>query len=441
VDKKNLKQNIKNLPHAPGTYLFKNKAGRIIYVGKAKDLRNRVGSYFATQLDPLSKTGALVANIASIAHIEAETEFEAIILEAELIKKHRPKYNIDLKDDKTFLYITIQKEQVKAGDTTLKLSKITTKRESDLEKRDKVFGPYADSRPAKQMLRLLRRIFPYRDCSPTKFSRYARLGQPCLYGHIKLCPAPCINKDVTENNNSIKKIERILDGKASALLRDLNAQMKRLSKAQKYENAACVRDVVSKFEYLRQSFKSPHEYIENPLLLEDIAEESLQSLVDVLPFLDSPPLRIECYDISNISGKDAVGGMVVATNGRMDKSQYRRFKVRLKQTPDDFGMMAEVLKRRLKRKDWPKPDLIVLDGGKGQLSAVIKVMNVLRRRYPLVGLAKRQETLVYKVGHQFFERQLREDNKGLHLLIQLRDESHRFAQDYHHKLRERSLYK
>ena len=217
--------------------------------------------------------------------------------------------------------------------------------------------------------------------------------------------------------------------------------MKKYSAELEYEIAGSVKDVISKFEYLTQTFHTPQEYVDNPYLVNDLAFQSLEELKLQLPLQLNSLERIECYDISNISGKDSVGSLVVATNGKIDKNEYKKFKIRLKEQPDDFGMLAEVLERRLGHSDWPVPDLIVLDGGKGQLSAVLKVMDTLGVNFPVVGLAKKFETLVYKKENEFFEVRLGKKNKGLQLLMSLRDEAHRFAQKYHHELRKKELYK
>lgn len=210
------------------------------------------------------------------------------------------------------------------------------------------------------------------------------------------------------------------------------------SKNQRFEEAAKFRDSISKFNYVRQDFKSAGKYLDNPYLVQDTREQSLKELMTVIPSLKDLPRRIECYDISNISGKDSVGSMVVSIDGEITKREYRRFKVRSKATPDDFAMMEEVLTRRL-RQDWDVPDLIVVDGGKGQVSAAIAAMTKLNVDIPLIGLAKKFETIVYFEDSEFVEIVLPRDNTGLQLLQRLRDEAHRFAQAYHHKLRLNSI--
>lgn len=433
----NLKHKVKSISTSPGIYQYFDTNDQIIYVGKAKNLRNRVRSYFAVNLEPNSKTAVLVSQIRKIVYIETLSELEALILEAALIKKHQPKYNIALKDDKSYLYIVIRPEHFEIDGHKISIPKVLAARETDLKKTDITFGPYPHGNKAKDILRSLRKIIPYRDCSTSKFKKHQKLNSPCLYGHIGLCQAPCTDKVSPERyKKEIRKIKSLLAGDSSAFLKSIEKEMKKASKAQNFEEAAYYRDILSKFRYIRQKFSRAQQYIDNPYLVEDLREKSLTQIKDTLPFLEDLPERIECYDISNISGTDAVGSMVVALNGEVSKQEYRRFKIKTKNSPDDFAMMAEVLTRRLK-KDWAVPDLLVLDGGKGQLSAVQKVLNKLNLDTPMIGLAKKFETIVYIDPEtlNFVEINLPRDSEGLKLLQRLRDEAHRFAQAYHHKLR------
>jgi len=427
---------VKKLPREPGVYLFKNKQEKVIYVGKAKNLKSRVSSYFQKNLILEPKTQVLVSRIADLEIILTATELEALILEAELIKKYWPKYNIVHKDDKTHLFIVIRKEN--------KFPKVITARKTDLKGSDIKFGPYTNSTTTKQILRTMRKIFPFRDCSPSKFARYQRMNKPCLYGHLGLCPAPCLAEtDLKHAQKEITRLKNFLLGKSSSIIRDYERLMQKASREKKYEAAASYRDTLKRFEYVRTSFKTPDQYIDNPNLLEDIAARSLRDLKEGIPILDNEPLHIECYDISNISGQEAVGSMVVSLEGKITKSHYKRFKIRSKDRPDDVYMMKEVLTRRVKRglaakdKDftWSLPDLIVLDGGKGQVSAGLEVMDYVGVRVPIIGLVKKKETIVYKTNGGFEKVNLPETNEGLKLLMRLRDEAHRFAQSYHHRLR------
>ena len=441
-----LREISQDLPRVPGVYIYKNLLGAVIYVGKAKNLRSRVSSYFHTKIQDGTKTHALVQKINDIEYIEAVSELEALILEAELIKKFKPRYNIIYKDDKSYLYIVIRGEWLKVAGKRKKLPTVLTARKTDLKPKDIKFGPYPDGSTAKYIVKTVRKIFPFRDCSVAKFSRYQKLERVCLFGDLGLCGGPCVNnnkKALAVYKRNIKNIQNLLSGQSSKIIKDLARKMKEQSKTQKYEEAAKYRDLITKFEYIRQNFRSPDEYINNPYLVEDLLKDSIEKLAEVLPHVDKPPKRIECYDISNISGKEAVGSMVVAINGRIDKKEYRKFKVKFKTTPDDSGMVEEVLVRRLKRevsknkniKKWDTPDLVVVDGGKGQVSAALKATWEVHLPHICSILAKKQETLVYKQKRGFVEKNVAKSNAGLNLLIRLRDESHRFAQSYHHLLR------
>ena len=436
-----LLQKVKNLPAVPGVYKFKNSLGEIIYVGKAKSLKHRVKSYFAFNLNRDTKTFQLVENIADLEFIEVMSEFEALVLEAALIKKYNPKYNILLKDDKSLLYIVISTSSHEIEGKTVKIPKMLLTRERDLNKQDFYAGPFINAEAAKTVYKAIRRLIPFRDCSESKYERYKNLTRPCLYGFIGLCPAPCVNFDLTAYKASIGKIKKILNGETNSVIGDITKQMDRLARENKFEEAANQRDLLRKFEQTRIRFKIAQVYVDNPYLVEDLMLSSLVSLKKSIPLLKDLPRIIECYDISNLSGKEAVGSLVSAVNGRLDKSRYKKFKIKLKESPDDFFMLSEVLARRIKRGlegksvPWELPDLLVIDGGKGQVSSVLAVLDDLKVTIPVIGLAKKQETIVYVAEGEFHELVLARTDEGLKLLQRLRDEAHRFAQAYHHKLR------
>lgn len=445
-----LAEKVKNLPHRPGVYLFKDVTGEIIYIGKAKDLLNRVGSYFHLNLDIHTKTVALVSRINDLDFIESGSEFEALVLEAELIKKYHPKYNIIQKDDKSYLYVVIKEEKLLVDGKHIKLPKILTQRKTELSAKDIVFGPYPDGASAKFIIKTLRKIFPFRDCSTNKFKTYQRRKKPCLYGQLKICPAPCI--DSTSDNlklytKNIFNIKRILKGGSSPLVTAFEKEMKHYSALKNYERAAELRDVLKKFEYVRTRIRLPEKYIENPTLIDDLGEIALFEIAKIMRLDRANLNRIECYDISNISGKFAVGAMVVSEGGKINKKEYKKFKIKFKNTPDDFMMMTEVLSRRFshlstantKVQKWIDPTLIIIDGGKGQVSVIHELMSRLEISIPLVGLAKKDEILIVKTGDSFEEVKIAKDNKGLQHIIALRDEAHRFGKKYHHELRSKGL--
>jgi len=449
VKTSNVVQKVENLPQTPGSYIFKDSTGKVIYVGKAKNLKARVKSYFSVNIPSDFKTAELVRRINDLEFIKVDSEFEAIILEAELIKKYKPKYNIVLKDDRSKIYIVIRNDLITLSEKKYKLPKVITARKPDLKETDIVFGPYPNNVVVRNILTTSRKIFPFRDCNYSKFAKYKKIGSPCLYGHMGICSSPCLANEVSDLSDykkSISGLKKILSGNVTGLIRDINKKMQTYSKNENFEEAAVCRDLLDKFYFVQKTFREAEEYINNPYLVDDISKKSLEEIKDFLPVLKNLPRRVECYDISNISGKEAVGSMVVSINGTIDKSEYKRFRIKFKKTPDDFGMLYEVLYRRLKRelpgsdmKSWGVPDLIVVDGGKPQVSSASDVLRDLEILVPVVGIAKKYETLVYKEGKDFIEKTFPKDSLGMKLIIKLRDESHRFAQSYHHLLRKKSL--
>ncbi len=439
-----LQEKLNTVPSVPGVYKYFDSEGNVIYVGKAKNLRNRVRSYFRIKFDDDTKTKALVENIADLEYIEVSTELEALILEEKLVKKFQPKYNILLKDDKSFLYIVLRSEKVKIGDLEVDYPVVFSARKTDLQKSDIYYGPYPRSEVAKYVLRSLRKIIPFRDCSKSKFRNYQKIGQPCLYGHLGLCQAPCLGKVLkTDYLRDLSKIKRFLDGNFKKIIDDILKDMKEASKKEEFEKAAKLRDIIKKFEYLTINTSKIDSIAENPLLIEDLIATSLDNLIKYLPVLKEYPERIECYDISNTSGKEATASMTVAINGRLTNREYRRFKIKFKDSPDDFEMMREVLRRRFKRSliddSWKLPNLIVLDGGKGQLSAGLSVLKEMRIDIAIISIAKKEEILIYSRGDEFFEVRIPKTDESLKLIQRLRDEAHRFAKKYHHELRLKKL--
>jgi excinuclease ABC subunit C len=258
-----LTDKVKKLPQLPGVYIFTDAPGGVIYVGKAKNLRSRVGSYFFTNLNKNSKTYSLVQRINDVRYTVVDNEFDALILEASLIKKYLPKYNIVLKDDKSFLYIVIKKDRYPA---------VTTARKTGLEAKDLNFGPFTSANVAKQVVRILRKIFPFRDCSQSKFNKYRKLGEPCLFGHINLCPAPCTDSQEKNRKNylsDINKIKKVLAGGSPKLLKGLENKMKKFSRSENYEQASVYRNLLEKFNYIRSNYRDATEYIDNPYLMDD----------------------------------------------------------------------------------------------------------------------------------------------------------------------------
>jgi len=256
-----LKAKVKNVPNEPGVYLFKSEINTVIYVGKAKLLAKRVGSYFQKNIKVGTKTQALISRIADIEYIVTSTELEALLLEAELIKKYRPKYNIVLKDDKSYLYIVIRSERLGEG---VNLPVVLSARKTDLEKGDIIFGPYPDGGTVKFMLNTIRKVFPYRDCSKSKFNKYKKSKKPCLFGHIGLCQAPCI--EIGKYKLDIKKFKRFMEGKGSKVVREYKRKMQDASKNQDYESALYYRNILQKYKYLISSKISAENFSRSFLL-------------------------------------------------------------------------------------------------------------------------------------------------------------------------------
>ena len=547
-----LKQTLKLLPSLPGCYIYYNKEGEVIYVGKAKILKRRVMSYFNRKHDRI-KVDILVSQIERMEYIITNTEVEALILESHLIKKYKPKYNVLLKDDKKYPYFLITDEA---------FPRITIVRKKNLNPdKGRYYGPYTDIRAMHATLDFLKKIFPLKQCKTPKFK-----DRPCLYYHIGRCMAPCQNKVSSEEyTNLVKQAELFLSGKQSELMKQLKEQMEKYSETLQFEKAAKLRDsyndlaktlekqkvvyentklnedVISlmaddgifaiiilmiregrlidkkdfvydveendRTEFFATFFKEyystlnlgyPDRIVSNELeavgekalyeeWLEILAQKKvkisygksaqgkeLQMLADknAKVLLDNAkikkmasiyedfneigsylaeklqlqnfPHRMECYDISHIQGTNTVASMVVFENGVKKGSEYRRFKVKSTEgKPDDFLSMKEVLTRRLSRLDepkWEKPDLIIIDGGKGQLSSVMQIIEELGiKNIDVVSLAKKHEEV-------FLPKQskpviLPRNSSALFLFQRIRDEAHRFAITYHRKLRSKSMVK
>lgn len=412
------------LPHSPGVYLYKDEKSKIIYVGKALDLYHRVASYFSVNHLRVgdAKTAALVDNIKAVETIIVESELEALILEAALIKKHRPIFNIRLMDDKDYLYIKVTKEP---------FPRIITARKKDRDSALKFFGPFPSATTVKSTLKRLRKVFPW--CSNPQGKR------ACFYYHIGQCPGACTGEiSQKEYHKIINRFCAFLEGRKIILIANLTKEMMVQSKSQNYEQAERVKKMISGISYLTQTNRA-EIYLENPNFLEDQRMLALSELKRVLN-LAKIPERIEGYDVSNIQGHEAVASMVVLTNGEIDKKEYRKFKMFITGKPNDYAMHQETIRRRMKHSEWQTPDLLLIDGGKGQVSAVkaqIELSGLPEfKSIPVFGLAKRMEWLYSAEGAEI---KLSRSSPALHLLQKLRDESHRFAITFHKKLRDKRL--
>ena len=526
----------KNIPDNPGVYLMKNEKGKIIYVGKAKNLRNRVSSYFKNINSHNAKTLELVKNIRDIEFFICKTEVESLILENNLIKKNKPKYNILLKDEKTYPYIKFTREKFPKLEVVR-----STKR---LNEKADYFGPYPMG--IFFAVKSLLKIFPMRDCN----RNMEKITKPCLKYHMNTCPAPCVYKDIeTEYNVNVENFKSFLKGHQSDILDILEKRMKHFSDNMEFERAINEREKINslkrmletqiieyskeinedvfvfeekrefvflcvlniregkvinknhikismeksqeddlferlitsyyekrsiprniicdmryedkselikewskiekgkeikmhfpkihsrRYELLEMGYLNLKEEVEKYLRQKKVVQEGLRNLKKTLR-LNSHPYRIECFDISNIQGKDAVAAMTVAIDGEVTPKEYRHFKITVKDTPDDFLMMREALTRRYSKLEIDQlPNLILIDGGKGQLGVATEVLEKLGKiEYTdIISIAKREEEIFksYESDPYLFER----EDETLKILQRLRDEAHRFGITHHRKLR------
>lgn len=421
-------EKLKELPAEPGVYLYKDSQGKIIYVGKAAVLKNRVRQYFQKSRTPDAKTDALVAEIASLDWITVETELDALFLEAELIRRYKPRYNILLRDDKSSGFIRV--------DYNSPHPTVTVTRRP-LDDGAKYFGPYFSVFSVKKALLYLRRAFPYSTHTGAIPKR------ACLQYHLGLCPG--LEEDKTSLQDyraNLKKLMQYFKGERKVLLKQVEKQMYAAAKKSQFEQAAMYRKQLFALKGLtKQIVFSDKEFM-------DLSKDEGMAGLATLLGLPTPPRRIEGYDISHMSGTDTTASMVVFTNGMPNKAEYRKFKMRLPGN-DDFAHMNEAITRRLSEKNvkqWGLPDLFLIDGGKGQLSAAITARNAAGfQQISMIGLAKREEEIVIhnteslanygglkaQMPGDFTMVLLPKSSHTVKLLQRIRDESHRFAVSYH----------
>lgn len=411
-----IKSKVRFLPLSSGVYLFKDKDGKIIYVGKAVSLRRRVESYFRDKQHSL-KTDLLVENIFDIDFLGTHSEAEALLLEASLIKEHQPKYNIELKDGKTYPYIQVTKEEFPL------VSVVRLNMRKNKHIKADFYGPYVNPALIREALTIIRKIFPFRSCDNLP-------NKACLDYHIGLCAAPCINQISKQDYaRNIRHVRLILEGKKDDLYRDLQQEMEERAHHKDFEGAAKVRDQIRAIGALYSGTKDINYFKE---------AEQLQRALG----LEHIPNRIECFDISNIMGNYSAGSMVSFANGKPDKSNYRRFRIKTVEGIDDFRSIGEIVRRRysrLKREGLPYPDLIIIDGGKGQLAAAVEALKELETDIPIISLAKREEEVFLPSKRNPII--LSKESLGLKLLQRVRDEAHRFAVKYHTHLRDKGVFK
>lgn len=434
-----LTDKLKTLPDRPGVYFHKDKTGQIIYVGKAAVLRNRVRQYFQKSRNRDAKTEALVSEIDDVDWMVVDSELDALFLEAEMIRRYMPRYNILLRDDKSMTYIRI--------DYDSNFPTVTTTRRP-LDDGAKYFGPYLSSYGVNQALKLLRRVFP--------FATKQTPGQKraTLHYHLGLDPGLEEGRTSLEDYRAnLRKLISVIQGGRQTIAKDMEKEMKNLAKLSQFEEAAKIRNQLFALQRLsKQVIFSDKEFMEIS------KDHALNELVELLELVDFPK-RIEGYDISHMQGTDVVASMVVFTNGVSNKGEYRKFKTKIDHN-NDFYNMNETIKRRLSeknRKSWGVPSLVLIDGGKGQLDAAIQARNNAGcLKIPFIGLAKREEQIVihktlsnvrlsldclhkmggfYEETDDFLLVNIPHSANLVKLLQRIRDESHRFAVSYHSVLK------
>jgi excinuclease ABC subunit C len=368
-----LENKLKTLPRNPGVYFHKSKSGEIIYVGKAAILKNRVRQYFQSTRDMDVKTRALVEEIDDTDWVETESELDALFLESEMVKRYMPRFNILLRDDKSQTFIRID---MKSDWPTVSFTRNPTDDGAEY------FGPYYNGFAIKKALRYLRKVFPYYTKPPKEG------GRPDLDAHIGLSPRPGTSS--SEYKNTLKQLIRYIQGGRKTIIREMEKEMQLAAKLHDFENAARFRNKVGDLKALQQKIMfGDKEFM-------DISKDrALSKLVDLLN-LPKIPARIEGYDVSHMGGTNVVASMVVFSNGVSDRANYRKFKTRIEQN-DDYASIFETLSRRTSEKNmksWGIPDLILIDGGKGQLDAALKALEERQLSIPTISIAKREEELI-----------------------------------------------
>jgi len=416
-----IKEKLRQLPKKPGVYVFKNKQGQIIYIGKALSLKNRVSSYFQGRHD--QKTDELVINIADLQFIVVNSEFEALLLEAKLIKQHKPKYNIQAKDGKSYLYIIISKQFP---------NRIFASRQPENEE-DILswYGPFPSGREVQEILKTIRRIFPFRSCAVLP-------KRVCLYHHLKLCPGVCVYS-TEQYSISVNQIKQMLLGKTGNLIKSLEKEMTFAAKALEFEKAREIKFKIDSLRRLTQGWKSlPRD---GQYLAKGIDE--IKNLLIKYGGINLIALnKIEGYDVSNLSSSVIVGSMVAFVNGEPDKSQYRKFNLKYNLTfQDDPEGIKQIIRRRLNHPEWILPQVILVDGGKTQISAAFSALKEkgLENQIGLLGITKEEEILLFpqiknRSIYSWKRLRLPRSSDALQILQHIRDESHRFAQKYYRKL-------
>ncbi|HJT77101.1 MAG TPA: excinuclease ABC subunit UvrC [Gemmataceae bacterium] len=425
-------EKVKQFPTTPGVYLMKDAQGRVIYIGKAKNLRNRAATYFTKAAAEDRRTADLVPAIADVDFLPAETEVDALLMEARLIKDIQPRFNVELKDNKSFPYL-----QIRMREDFPRVEFTRTPRRKGV----KLYGPFTSAKGLRAAIQVLQRIFKFRTCSldiDADDPRW-RWFRPCILHNIRQCTAPC-NLRVTkaEYRKQIRGLRMVLAGKKERLLKEMERDMQAASQALQFEKAARLRDDIGALRSL--SLRGEVDKDVQPEVFQIDPKKGLVGLRKVLG-LERTPRVIEGVDIAHLGGQDTVASLVRFIDGLPFKPGYRRYRIRSVLGVDDFASIREVVARRFRRlsdEEEVFPDVLLIDGGKGQLNAALEAFTMLGIEPPcLISLAKREEE-VYRPGEAEPLR-LSRHAAALRLLQYVRDEAHRFAQHYHHILRRKKL--
>lgn len=428
------RKKVRTFPTTPGVYLMKDDRGRVIYVGKAINLRSRASSYFTKAAEVDRRTADLVLEIADIDYIDADSEVDALLLEARLIKDIQPKFNSELKDDKTFPYLQI---------TTRDDFPIVEFTRTPSQKGVKLYGPFTNAKKLRGTIAVLQRIFRFRTCSLEidEGDERWRWFRPCLLHSIKQCTAPCNLKISKEDyRKDIHRLRMFLDGKKVKLVKEMTNDMQQASKELLFEKAARIRDDIKALENM--NLRGDLEEHAQPEVFYIDPRKGMSGLKKIFKLAELPR-RIEGVDIAHLQGGETVASLVQFIDGLPFKHGYKRFKIRSVEGVDDYASIREVVMRRMRRLSQEGeafPDLLLIDGGRGQLNAALDGMRAAEITKPpfTISLAKREEE-VYVPGEPQ-PRKLSRHSYGLRLLQYIRDESHRFAQHYHHTLRHKSTF-
>ncbi len=423
TERPDLAPQVRQLPHKPGVYLFRDRLNRVIYVGKARDLHKRVSQYFhpSRRMAADLKTRALLESIWNLETHTVKSEPESILLEGQLIKEYRPRYNISFRDDKRFLLV-----KVNLNDPFPRFHLTRIKKDDGA----RYFGPFAHSGALRSTLNLMKRKFHLRSCHPVIPNEND--FKHCLDHIIKNCSAPCVNKITRAGYLAqVRQACEFLEGQSAEMLKVVEDEMKRAAKSLNFEKAASLRNML---DDIRLTTKPQRKFVrELPTTV--LPVKDMEALRDALQ-LPAVPAVIECFDISNISVTHKVASMVCFRNGHPDRDHYRRYRIKSVEGQDDFASMAEVVGRRytrVLREGGKMPDLIVVDGGKGQLGAALKELQKLAQySQPIIGLAKQNEEVFRPMSP--YPLVMPQESGALRLLQRIRDEAHRVANGYHQLL-------